>query len=280
MKYSFFYIPFYYNLYSRFKMSLKKTISWAIIYILPTSFLYFSNSSFNFINILIYVLAITSIYNFYEIGYIQNDNETIKKELKPTLRLTNFEFEYYKLNRFKIYSFRFILEIGLLLLIFNLNIHSYFHFNFINKVYFIVSTFSIILIYLIYNSIRNNFNIILHFLLVVVRYFSILFLCENQVSSFNFIILLFLFPIPNFIERGIESKFNFKISKILIPSEHHFKRFRIIYYSIVTFVLLGISFLKIYNVSNWVLILFFGFLFYRISNLFISNNVSDNSKYK
>lgn len=86
--------------------SLAKFISWNIIYVFPLFYLAYIKLNF-VITIIDFVEILGSIivvYNFYEIGYIQNDTETIKRESNPTLRVSKDELEYYEENKWYIYS--------------------------------------------------------------------------------------------------------------------------------------------------------------------------------
>ena len=95
----FFYLPMGYLLKTRLN-SLAKFISWNIIYVFPLFYLAYIKLNF-VITIIDFVEILGSIivvYNFYEIGYIQNDTETIKRESNPTLRVSKDELEYYEEN--------------------------------------------------------------------------------------------------------------------------------------------------------------------------------------
>lgn len=99
-------------------------------------YLYYSNS-FSFLSfyekgmfsfLLCYFLSVMLVYNYYEIGYIQNDTETIKKENNPTLRLTMIQLQYYKSHFILIYSSRIFWGILLSLLLYLLSdFVSYFY---------------------------------------------------------------------------------------------------------------------------------------------------------
>ena len=99
----FFYLPMGYLLKTRLN-SLAKFISWNIIYVFPLFYLAYIKLNF-VITIIDFVEILGSIivvYNFYEIGYIQNDTETIKRESNPTLRVSKDELEYYGKYKAKI----------------------------------------------------------------------------------------------------------------------------------------------------------------------------------
>lgn len=274
MKFSHFYIPFYYNFYSRLKWSIKKIVSWGIIYILPTFYIYQADTSFALSNIVIYVLAIIAIYSMYEIGYIQNDTETTKAETKPTLRLTKEDQLHYSQFKLHIYFFRFftsIIAVVALLFFDNLLFNQVLCFG--------IGCLCILALYQIYNRIRNVWNIVIHFFLVVLRFTLFLVLAHRSWSWIDWTLLLFIFPIPNLIERGIESKFNFRVSHWLIKDQFSFAQFRIKYYGLLLMLLGGVYFFGNLG-SAWILCLVLYYLTYRFTNLFMANTVSDNSKFE
>jgi len=109
----FFYLPMGYLLKTRLN-SLAKFISWNIIYVFPLFYLAYIKLNF-VITIIDFVEILGSIivvYNFYEIGYIQNDTETIKRESNPTLRVSKDELEYYEENKWYIYIARIVINCG------------------------------------------------------------------------------------------------------------------------------------------------------------------------
>ena len=71
------FLPFYYLFYSRLRSNISK-VAWIFTYIIPIFIVsYLLNIDFIFTSLLIF-----SIYFTYEIGYIYNDCEVIKKEIK------------------------------------------------------------------------------------------------------------------------------------------------------------------------------------------------------
>jgi hypothetical protein len=163
-KMSFFFIPIKYFIHTRIA-SLSKLLSWGIIYVIPTFYILFHYSAYPWLlTTIIYLLQLLIIYNFYETGYIQNDAETIKKENNPTLRLSREELAFYEKRKGIIYTVRIIA--GLLLQLLLINLASFT----VDGLYFFAATWAILLIYLVYNNIRNRFNLSLHFILVIIRF--------------------------------------------------------------------------------------------------------------
>jgi hypothetical protein len=263
MKYSFFYIPFTYNIVTRL-ISTKKIISWVIIYILPTLYIFLHYSEINVETLWTYFLGVSLIYNFYEVGYIQNDAETIKKESKPTMRLSRDQLDYYESNKYKIYLYRFILGNVLLYFLFLLNQKD----NLKGFALFLISSFFILILYQVYNRIRNIYNLVLHFLLVCIRFLSIIIIAKNKVPFVEFLFLLFVFPVSNLIERGSDLRFNVKLFTKIIPNEKYIAKSRVTFYFVVF--LLGLFLNYFFNLEcEWILKIYIIAFVYRVSNLFI-----------
>ena len=74
----FFYVPFLYLYHTR-QRSLRKLLSWALVYLIPACMLALMPGGFSLRTLAAVVLGAVLIYDFYETGYIQNDTETIKR---------------------------------------------------------------------------------------------------------------------------------------------------------------------------------------------------------
>ena len=256
MKIFAFYIPYVYSYISRFK-SLFKFVSWIFIYIIPTLYFFLSQSSFVDVkNYISYVWALSLFYTLYEVGYIQNDFETIKKESNPTVRFSKEMLEYYNTHKVHIYLFRLFLGVLLSYLLYC---------SFEGEViYFLISVWSLLLIYQLYNRIRSRLNLYLHFLLVLIRYCSYFMLFVPHINGWLLGVAIICFPVINFLERASEQRFHIDKMKRLIPDRNKIPVFRVRYYFIMSicavfFVLNGIS--VYYFVPIW------GYLFFRFTIL-------------
>ncbi len=252
MNFNFFFVPFFYFIKTRAKSDIK-VISWVLIYIFPIfifDFIY--NHQLSFKSILISAF----IYTLYEIGYIYNDTETIKKEKKPTIRLREESFSFYEGNKVVIYFSRLI--IAILLNVFYVYLYNDLN---INYIWFILPVF------FVYNLTRSRFNLILHFFLVILRYSLPFYIFTNDIYSILF--SCFLFPIINLIERCSEQRFNISNFQKFILSNK--KNGRYIYYFIVfiVFLFLHLQF-KFIDIS-YVLIAFYYFLFRYLSYTFVNS---------
>ena len=101
-----FYVPVLYAIRTRFLKRTKLGIFfWLAEYLFPV-LLSFLLANIEPISISQMLLSVVCVYCFYEIGYIQNDCETIKKEENPTLRLSEDELKIYERNKWNIYMTR------------------------------------------------------------------------------------------------------------------------------------------------------------------------------
>lgn len=249
----FFYVPFYYTIVSRLH-SFSKFFSWIIIYLIPQfifSFYFFGSVDYwqAFLGI---AFGVALIYTLYEIGYIYNDTETIKKEIQPTLRLDTSQLNYYYEHRVQIYSLRILLA----LIVSFIFIH-------LEQYFFVLLVWCIIPIYAVYNSIRNRWNLPLHFFLVVIRYCSVTLLLGGGAAFFYCILL---FPIINLLERCSEKRFQLPFFQTFIFSNKKDGRYK--YYFVSMIVAVGL----LINDMSWLNLTFlFLSLYYFVYRWFIVN---------
>lgn len=252
-----FYIPVLYFLSTRIS-SRSKAISWVLIYIVPTFYIqhYLSECSFSS-SLAFFSIQLLLIYNSYELGYIQNDAETIKYEDKPTMRLDSAALGYYARNKTTIYIVRVLSSIVLVLSL------SIFKITKIEVFGFSLSLLLINVIFLIYNSVRSRWTLFYHFFLVTLRFlsFPVLFLGMSFVLSKEFFILIFLFPVPNLMERGGTARFNVKLLGAIKQSELNLASFRVAYYISLSLIILCVC--HFYNEYHWILYLSCYYLLYR-----------------
>ncbi|SKD07893.1 hypothetical protein SAMN05660461_3861 [Chitinophaga ginsengisegetis] len=257
-----FFIPALYFFRTRIS-SPAKLISWIIIYIVPTAYISFhyfqemanTHSIVDFV--LMYLLQVGAIYNFYEVGYIENDTETIKGESNPTIRLKDKDFVFYEKNKFLIYIFRILFGC---LLLWSL---ALFHMPIINYFLFVGAVIVILPIYLFYNRVRSRLTLLLHFLLVCIRFASYLLLYKgfNTIGLVDVIFILLAFPVINLLERAALKRFNFRQLSFILSSPFTLDKFRMYYYAIFSCIILIISSLN--KEYFWLLILFVYYALYR-----------------
>lgn len=224
-------------------------------------FVFYEKGMFSFL--LCYFLSVMLVYNYYEIGYIQNDTETIKKENNPTLRLTMIQLQYYKSHFILIYSSRIFWGILLSLLLYLLSD---------SVSYFICSSILLLLLYQVYNNVRNRFTLFLHFLLVIIRYWAIILYFPISLSFMCY--LLLLFPVLNLLERSSESRFHIPYISYLIADRNDIPLFRVKYY--LTTLIFNADFGIFYrnSISHIISI----FLFFFLSNYSVFFHEEKNNK--
>lgn len=255
MNHLFFFLPILYSFNTRLN-SNKKRIAWVLSYSIPIMICVFLiYSDYTYVESLaLSIFIIFTIYSSYEIGYIYNDAELIKKEDNPTLRLTNENLQYYEKKKTKIYLSRSVFLIVLMLVAWSVD----------SKIGFSVtlSCVAILLLYLIYNSIRNRYNIPLYSLLVYSRYFSI-FICS--VSLFDSFLLWLVYPFCVTLEFMSKPRFKFKMKWIY----NNLDMFRAIYYSFLLLSTIALDSIFMVDKIIYALVSYF-FVFRVLSFIFLS----------
>ena len=244
------FLPFYYLFYSRLKSNISR-IAWIFTYIIPIFIVsYLSNIEFIFTFLLIF-----SIYFTYEIGYIYNDCEVIKKDINPTLRLKKEDIQYYEKYKLIIYSIR-ILFLSIIIGIIYLSYPYY-----INPVFYTLGGISFL--YIIHNSIRNHWNILSYSLLIFFRYFAFVSFIEQDV--FFCFLLWVVYPLCVTIEFSSKSRF-YTSNYIKIPN---FDRFRVFYYILLVFISFPLCIIIFNKYTIIFLILSLYFALYRLLSFFL-----------
>lgn len=252
--YQFFYLPYLYTQKAKLGKN-GRLLSYFLMLVFPPA--YFGlvlQSEITFLNVLFVILGSIYVQNLYEIGYIQNDTETIKKEISPTLRLNKLSLNYYELNKWNIYGFRIIIATIICFILLFLS-----DFNNSILVFLLVASL-IIPIYLVYNNIRNNWNLFLHFLLAILKYTSVQFLFFDTFKMDIFILSLFAYPVMNLIDRAATPRFLNKLSLIYIPKT---PIYRLLYYSILLITCCILCILNIINIFALLIVVYY--FLYRLS---------------
>jgi hypothetical protein len=222
----FFYVPIYYFIHSRIS-SLSRLISWGIIYIVPTFWIQYHYSGLSVASAaLLYFFQLLLVYNLYEVGYIENDAETIKREENPTMRLSTSELAFYEKRKWSIYLTRLLWTVLLLTIICKLAPPDASFWIYAAVVLCFVP------LYLIYNRVRSQLTLFLHFLLVVIRFLSypLLFISFYKADS---LLLLFVFPIINLLERASQKRFKIPALQFITSTPKNLNSFRMVYYMIL-----------------------------------------------
>ncbi len=243
-----FYIPFLYFIKTRLRQSYQK-VSYIFIYFFPVFYFVFLLGG-SWIEAL---GAILLIYSVYELGYMFNDTISEKYECNKTSRLTFEESNYFIRHRWYIVCFRLLCA-------------SIICFFMIEKLQSFILIPLILTVFYFYNTGNVRFRLLLHFLLVTIRYVSPFILSVGFQLPF-ILYLVLIFPLHNSIERLREDKFGFS-SYIKNFFLFNTTSGRFIYYFLLSLVSIIFYFNGLYvDLSFIVLCLLF--MAYRLSGMFV-----------
>jgi hypothetical protein len=230
-----FFVPFLYFLKTRCK-TRGHMLSWVAIYFLPICIFGWTSGSVTGIpRFVLLMLCLALIYNNYEIGYIENDCETIHRESKPTIRLSAQQLDFYERRKIIIYITRSIVSLFLTGIAIAAGHGSVFP----GVVGFLICSWSILLVYFLYNRVRSRLNLPLHFLLVCLRFCAPFYLMTSMWTAF--LLSIFLFPVINLTERLTEDRFDIPWARKLGFNDQLDGRYR--YYGVVAIGFLTLAYL-------------------------------------
>ncbi|MGL5049646.1 MAG: hypothetical protein ACRC6E_03325 [Fusobacteriaceae bacterium] len=232
-------IPFYYTLKTR-TLKINKKISYIFTYLFPVFILFF-RASFDLKSLFAFFLSLIGTISIYEVGYLENDIKTVKKEINPTLRLKESETLDIESNFYKIIFIKYFIS-GLIVYILSFKFKIS---------YFILGLFLIQIIYLFHNRIRNKINLISFFLLSTLRYLTPLLIRVNDIN-YNFFQILLYISLVRLLEKSSEEKYKIKFLSFV---KNNLGIFRVLYYVLVIFIkfnLLGL-YLLIYRIFTFAL---------------------------
>lgn len=221
-------VPFGYSHISRFK-NCKGWAQFFFKYIVPSLLIILLFGKTTPIN---FILSLAYVYGIYEYGYIQNDCETIKKESNPTLRVTKQQLSFYNGHRVQIYILRTIVLVVISLLLVSVcNI----------KWQLLVFATLILPVFFVYNKIRSHWNLELHIVLMLLRYYAFIAIAMNSFRWDLVLLTLFIYPITVYIQLSVKGKFGWKnkiYQRFLISDYSKIHPFRVKYYSFFSILLL------------------------------------------
>jgi hypothetical protein len=261
------YLPYAYFMKTRL-IGYYQRISWIFVYFIPLIFLYSRIVSLeNVYDYLVLILGMIIVNYVYDNGYLQNDIKTIKKESKPTLRLSQEEISRID-NRFGTILLMRLVILILLLSAYWLCTRSASG----NVDPYILLYVSVLLqvLYLIYNGIRNIGNLFLIIPLSFIRFFGFM-LPVIPLAGLGWFITgaTLLYPLSKFMEFSQKANYAQVVPQI---KAFNVDKFRVLYYLVLT-IILGLGILEF---SSPYLIMFFElsiyFLIYRFLGILIINN--------
>jgi hypothetical protein len=232
-------LPFLYYFLTRIN-TLPKKISWFLVHVVPIIFLCYSFTAINlFYLVPVYFLSLLGMTSIYEIGYLENDVKTTKKEINPTKRLDeNIEMyieKNYNVVLFSKYVFTLIIVI-IFWLVNNVTLLELY------PLQFLVCLIILRIIYLFHNNLRGKVNIVTFLGLIIFKHYSIILLfLPLSKSLFPLFIIFILLCGQRLIEYASKDRFGLNIKMI---NKH---LFRVLYYFVA---LLFFSVSKIFTLSN------------------------------
>jgi hypothetical protein len=253
-----FYVPYMY-FFQVHARTISRILSWGLIYFVPVFlYVYFIGNADIINSFIIFVFLTTIIYNLYEIGYINNDTETIKKENNPTIRLSIDELKYYENNKKKIYLIRIFIALILIVFVNYLSIKLNYE---VNLYLFFSLMVLMMLFYKAYNSIRSKMNIVISIILSTFRYVSVPISIINENYLILLILVIVIFPLVNLLNWLSKPKYNINFA---IRYLKDIELIRVIYYSILSLILLIFYFILSIELIKYFLYVSIYFLFIRV----------------
>ena len=251
-----FIIPIWYTLKTRFiKRSSKGFLFWASEYLFPVLLAMWCINTSHF-NVIDATLAILSVYCFYELGYIQNDCETIKRESQPTLRLSEDELAVYEANKALIYTIRIVLILAVCVYYFVMGL----------SLPILIVMIAVLPYYILYNTVRGKICDYLINPLTAYRYGMPLILYTIGTINWTAVIyIIFAYIFPTFLQYCVREK-NGKPSAIALKIIGNYKDrdvFRIKYYSLFLVISVFVVFIKYLPVEYLSIVAYF--LIFRIA---------------
>ena len=230
-------LPMYYAFHTRYQ-GMTGVFAWLVKYFLPCFFVAFASDTFSWS---LFALGLIYVYQFYELGYIQNDCETIKRETAPTMRLTPDELMSYERHKCLFLLVRIIetAVVGVCLYVMGLKL---------SLLLFFALTLPV---FVLYNTVRNGFCLVIHLVLMMMRYTAPVFISANSLSLWPAVFLFFAYPVTLFVECSVKGKFGYKstlLARFVLPSYEGRYLFRIKYYSVFVILLLIATFTGVASV--------------------------------
>lgn len=252
-----FYIPLLYAIRSRF---IRRThigvLFWMGEYLFPVLLSLFL-ADINSTSATGMLIAVVCVYCFYEVGYIQNDCETIKKEANPTLRLLPDELAYYERHKWSVYWVRILLSLAF----------TVYYLSESRGWEIITSLWLLFPYYYLYNTVRGRINDYLIVPLMIFRYCMPLWLYQADVDPCLYILVFIAYPFCTFIQLRARGKNGPapRWTKLFLKDYSNRDQFRIKYY---LFLMVLVAAACMIGVMPWAYMLLPGYyLVFRVGSL-------------
>jgi len=200
-----------------------------------------------YLNVGLYVLAVLFVYNLYEIGYIENDTETIKREENPTLRLSEQQLGFYYAHRWSVYAVKMVVSVFLTVLLINVTGGGK------SIVYPIILAYLLIPSYLLYNRIRSGWSQPIYLWLMTVRHVAVAWICTECFGWMDAIFIILAYPFPTFVSRLSIKRFGYSnkfVCKYILSDYRYLHRYRYRYYLLLALMVVPLAFFHHYFVPH------------------------------
>ena len=256
---SFFFLPLLYRFHTR-KSGRFTVIPFLLTdFLPPLAFLVSDGISLSAEFFITYAIAYLAMFNCYELGYMINDAITILHEIKPTIRLTESEREFFYKDGILIAGVRCFF-----LIIFSFALRFLFS---ISVETMILGCLLLLFAYCVNNHYRNGFRFIANLLLNLSKYVIPVLPFALWNNQFAYILLFCMFPLPRFLCFFIK---------------HAVKKYDKFLDFIQFFTSLICSFLAVFlyqlrEIESFTVIFCFCFFIYRLA-VFLMHNISNTNK--
>lgn len=228
-----FYIPTLYIFKVRLERNIKRLLSWWFLLLVPTlGYTVLIDDSIGLMGLLRFLILVFSVVSYHELGYIQNDTQSISREKNPTIRLNNEDLNYCLTHMSHIFATRLVF-VALLMIVYvtispcgvALNVT-------------LLSFLTLLPIFVLYNNLQGLTSVLFYPILVSARYLVLISPCIGSQDLWLITLLLLLsYPIEIGIERFSMPKKRYGFMGRIIPDEKSKARFRALYYLVVLILL-------------------------------------------
>lgn len=218
-------IPFAYLFESRLR-SLNEKVSWILINPVPIFLLVFGLSDLYLVEcVVLFALALVVWQMVYEVGYLENDVFTTKKEEHPTFRIAKIQASLIEARFKTIVVVRLLVAALLLSGIVAYEVHSE---RELGVVWFVSVVAVGRIAFYVHNRVRSRFNIATFGVLSVTKYAAIpLLLVPSDDRPTALLMSMAIFPLVRTIEHSAKVKYGFLGLRRIVGEFHSF---RVMYY--------------------------------------------------
>ena len=229
-------IPFLYTLQSRLQ-PFQDRVSWLLIQIVPQAILVaLLVDELTGATVVVFGLAVVAWQALYEIGYLENDVITFRREVNPTERIGARERQAVEAAWSVIVAVRVLVGSAIYLLAAHLA-HAYA--VPLNHAAFLAAISAMAIAFLAHNRIRNQLNVISYFVLSSARYSAVpLLLVPAAAVPTALLISVLMLPLPRTFEHASKKKYRLRIPQRVTANTH---LFRVLYYGALTCMALATS---------------------------------------